>query len=212
MSTRTRTRLKPALSMNHLADMSGGTVVDVMKPVTAFTAHHDNLASPIAARHAFAKVFDGVCEIIAKTNPEIALPKSLDGEIKELGEIISHEVGMPITEANANRVRLNGYLASAAFLVNKFAVAKGIDVPYRSDLVGDHFISGGELTPLAVEHEKPSIPGLTKSEMDAALHRWADCLATLAAVVNAAPTPTETPTVSDEPEAPADPEEPAQSE
>lgn len=212
--TRTR-RLTPALSIHHLPDSSGGTVVDALQPVNAFADANGDLASAVSARLAFQRVFHGVCEIMARVSPVVCVPHDIQSEIAEIGEVVAGDVGMTIIEANEYRVALNGYIATAHHYTCKFAASKGVEVQHSSLVAGDHFVSNWALAALNVDEQNPSIPGLSKAEADAALRCWADHLATLASVVNAAPAPTEFPinTV----EQPADetdelPEEPAHSE
>lgn len=181
-----RTRVKPALTMNHLDDRSGGTIVDTLLGVTAFHGAPDNVAGTLSARKAFARVADGVAEIIAKAAPEIALPITVNAVIPEMGEVVGDDVGLSVEEANSARVVLNGYIETAAYLVSASAARRGVFAPFRSHVGGDFMVADGKLAAFDIQHHESARPGLGKAEMDAALARWADCLATLAMVVNAA--------------------------
>lgn len=192
-----RPRSRPALSMNHLTDNSGGRVVDVLLGVTAFHGAGEALAGAVSSRKAFARIADGVAEIVAKVAPEVKLPIEVNGTIADAGDVKLDDVGLSIEEANFARLRINGYIETAAHLVATHAAGKNVPVTYRSHVGGDFVLVDGALLPFEVTSLEASRPGLGKAEMDAALARWADCLATLANIVNAEPIPLPEP-VSDE--------------
>lgn len=183
-----RTRTKPALTMAFLPDNSGGAIVDTLYGVTPLEAGVVALASPVSARLGFAKVAVACGEIIAKVAPEIKLPFTPSGEIKAMAEIVeSDDVALDMEEANTLRLACNGFVETAAYYVQRFAETKGISIPYRSDVAGDFMVKDGALVTFPEIAIEPSQRGLTKSDMDLAVSRWADCIATMAAVANAAP-------------------------
>ncbi len=200
---------RPALTTNYFADFSGGSVSESLETVRGFVEGGADLVNAASARHAFSKVILGACEIIRRVNPGMVFPEgfTFSGEIGSLGAPLGDSLSMDLIEANEHRAIANGLIYTASVFVERYASEKGVTIPYRSNVTGDYLLDGfGAVFIPGVEEKKSQRSGLMKSELDAALQRWADNLATMASVVNSAPqTPEvvaeETPAPSPEPKA-----------
>lgn len=181
-----RRRQPPALTMNHLSDGSGGRVLDTLHPVTTFHGS-EVVAGSLSTRKAFTRIVEAVGEIIAKVAPDVSIGAEVNGALPEIGRAIESDVGMSLTQANEVRLTLNGYIETAAHLTALYAAQKGVSVPYRNHVSGDFMVADGKLRAFTPADEAPARPSVGLAEMNEALARWADCIATIAAVVNAAP-------------------------
>jgi len=176
-----RTRMRPALSVRNLADQSGGTVCDVLLGVPAFHPAAQGAASGVSATLGFQRVCEGVAAILAKLGVIGAV--NAPEAIPAMAELVEHEEAMSVYDANTIRLVVNGMIETCAYHVARYAEAKGLTVPYACRVSGPFAVVDGALVELPA-HARV-LPGVAVTELAAAFQRWADALATMAALVNA---------------------------
>lgn len=185
-------------SVSALTDNSTGSATsNTVLPVTAFSNAANaatNLAQKAATETALGKVKDAVKELATKINAintKLGLDTVTDnsGGAAADGTIAAMDVavtaattGAQATETNAIRLVINDAFRELVSCVNQAATAVGVE-KVTCDLSA--FASRDKtIAAISTGTGTAADPGITKVAMDAALTKWANNVAVLAAKIN----------------------------
>lgn len=191
-----------------LTDSSGGTdsaiIVGAADVLADAAASGTDRAGEASSQAAIAAVRDGIGEIVDAANTVLAalgLPvvtdnsgaEAADGTLAVISAVTGAATGVQAAECEVLRLALNDYLFVAANLVNRVAVAVGVDEVAFA-------VSGAEFaSTIAVIDETATgtaaDPGVSAAAFDAAMADYADDIAALATAFNAAVSATIVPRV-----------------
>lgn len=182
-----------------LTDSSGGDATptaDAVQTVADFAgaaASGSNLAGKATTETALGKVKDAVTELATKTNAMLALlgltqltdnsgGTTADGTIAALDQTVTGaSTGAVVATTNAIVAVINDAFNEIGLKVNVIATALGV-TPVT--IASGFATKNGTIAAISTSTGTAADPGVTKAEMDAALVKWADNVAYLAAKLN----------------------------
>ena len=194
-------KLKLENSVAALTDSSGGDATptaDEVQFVDAFVGAANSgtsLAQKAATETALGKVKNAVTELATKTNEILALlgltqltdnsgGTAADGTIAAMDtSTTAATTGCVVATTNAIVTVINDAFNELGLKANIIAKAVGIE---GVNLAADFASKNGTIAAISTSTGTAADPGVTKAEVDAALVIWADNVAYLAALLNAA--------------------------